>query len=238
MLDKIRIVLINTTHPGNIGSAARAMKTMGFKQLYLVSPQQFPHPKAYELASGAKDILDNAQIVASLDEAIADCQLVLGTSARERAIPWPLMSVREAANFSAKEACNNDIAILFGREQSGLNNDELERCHIHIHIPTDQTYSSLNLAAAVQVITYEFRLQLVNIEKNPHKRWDYRLANKEEMAHFFEHLQETLVKIQFIKANAPRKSMTRLKRLFLRTRLDIMEVNMLRGILTAIDKNQ
>ncbi len=232
MLNRIRIVLVNTSHPGNIGSAARAMKTMGLSALYLVEPQQFPDAKAMELASGASDILAGAQVVATLDEAIADCTLVVGTSARMRTIPWPLLSPREMVAQISQEPSDSRIAILFGREQSGLANEELQRCHLHVHIPTDSFYSSLNIAAAVQIIAYELRLAC--IENNITAKKEAELATINELENFFEHLQTVLVEIDFLKLSAPRKLMTRLRRLYLRARLDKMEVNMLRGMLTAI----
>ena len=170
MLDQIRIVLIRTSHPGNIGSVARAMKTMGLKQLYLVSPEQFPHDKAREMASGASDILNQAKVVSSLTEAIGHCSLVVGSSARERTIPWPLLTPREMANEIKLESPDTKVAILFGREQSGLSNEELECCHLHVQIPADPAYSSLNIAAAVQVIAYELRLALLYAK--PIATWD------------------------------------------------------------------
>lgn len=233
MLDKVRIVLIRTTHPGNIGSAARAMKTMGLTELYLVQPEKFPHPKANELASSAEDVLTHARVVSSLDEAIADCTLVVGTSARSRAIPWPLAMPREMAEKVKLEAPNGQAAILFGQEQSGLSNDELQRCHLHVQIPANPDYSSLNLAAAVQVLAYELRLASLDQTSYP-EEWDYRLATVDEMEKFYHHLQEVLVEIDFLKLSAPRKLMTRLRRLFYRARPDVMEMNMLRGMLTAI----
>lgn len=236
MLDHIRIILINTSHPGNIGSAARAMKTMGLNELYLVSPMQFPHAKAKEMASGASDILDRAVVVNTLDEAIADCTLVVGTSARMRTIPWPLLTPREMAEKLNQEPPESQIAILFGREQSGLTNEELQRCHLHIQIPADPSYSSLNIAAAVQVIAYELRVANF-IDHSCPDRWDYRLANADEMEKFFIHLENVLVAVGFLKMNAPRKLMTRLRRLFFRTRPDVMEVNILRGVLTAVEES-
>lgn len=235
MLDRTRIVLVNTSHPGNIGSTARAMKTMGLSELYLVGPAEFPHPKAVEMASGASDILDQAVVVDTLDEAIADCTLVIGTSARMRTIPWPLLTPREMAEKVKGEAQDSQTAILFGREQSGLSNEELQRCHLHIHIPANPDYSSLNISAAVQVVAYELRVasldQLTLLEE-----WDYRLATADEMEKFFTHLQEVLIEIDFLKTNAPRKLMTRLRRMFLRTRPDVMEMNILRGLLTAVQE--
>jgi tRNA (cytidine32/uridine32-2'-O)-methyltransferase len=233
MLDKIRIVLINTSHPGNIGSAARAMKTMGLKNLYLVDPVSFPNRKADEMASNADDIVKNAVVVKTLDEAVADCTLIVGTSTRSRTIPWPLQTPRE---FATNTAANPEkIAILFGREQSGLTNEELHRCHYHIQIPSNPEYSSLNLASAVQVIAYELYVaSLQNVEEKTES--DYPWSSAEQMEGFFEHLQTVLIELDFLKLEAPRQLMTRLRRLFLRSRLDTMEMNIMRGILTAIQK--
>ena len=235
MLDKIRIVLVNTSHPGNIGSVARAMKNMGLSQLYLVAPHQFPSPKAVELASGAADILDDAVVVPDLKSAIADCTLVFGTSARSRSIPWPLMTPKEAAAQTIQLQEDAQIAFVFGREQSGLTNEELHCCHAHIHIPANEKYSSLNLAQAVQVITYElFQASLAQFPKAIVQ--DYRSATSEEIENFFTHLETTLIQINFLKPSAPRQLMTRLRRLFFKAQLDVMEINILRGLLTAVQE--
>jgi len=243
MFPNIRIVLINTSHPGNIGSVARAMKTMGFSSLVLVNPKLFPHNKANEMASAACDVLETAVVVKSLDEAIADCSLVIGTSARQRTLPWPLLAPREAAHRVISEAHVHHVAILFGREQTGLTNDELQKCHYHVHIPSDPVYSSLNIAAAVQIMTYELRTTFLaqsqqDLLPRPMdmNNWDYRLATAEEMEKFYDHLQKTLIDLQFLKLDAPRKLMTRLRRLFNRARPDVMEVNILRGMLGAVEK--
>ena len=234
MLNNTRIVLVNTSHSGNIGASARAMKTMGLSTLYLVSPQFFPDDKANEMASGALDVLGKAIVVDSLDEAVADCSLVVGTSARLRTIPWPMLSPRQFAEKAVKESLDTKIAIVFGREQSGLTNDELHRCHYHIHIPSDDNYSSLNLAAAVQVIAYELRVASLNEVVS--EVWDYRFANAEEMEGFYEHLERVLIQIDFLDPKVPRQLMTRLRRLFQRARLDAMEMNILRGMLAAVEK--
>lgn len=234
MLTNIRIVLINTSHPGNIGAAARAMKTMGLSNLYLVSPILFPHQKAEEMASGAVDILEKAVVVETLDEAIADCSLVVGTSARSRAIPWPLLNPKELAEKAMQEAAHAPVAIIFGREQSGLTNEELHKCHFHVHIPSNAEYSSLNLAAAVQVITYELRF--ASLQEIEAEEWDYQWARSDELESFYEHLQSVLVEIEFLNPKAPRQLMTRLRRLFNRSRLDQMEINILRGILGTVEK--
>lgn len=232
MLDAIRIVLVNTSHPGNIGSAARAMKTMGLRHLYLVAPHHYPDPKADELASSAVDVLAGAVVVSTLEEAVADCTFVVGTSARSRTIPWPLLSPRQMVEQLKTEVPRGKIAIVFGREQSGLTNDELQRCHVHIQIPANPDYSSLNLAAAVQVVAYELRI--ASLENPIEEKWDCELANADDMEKFFTHLQEVLIEIDFLKASAPRRLMTRLRRLFFRARPDEMEMNILRGMLTAI----
>lgn len=236
MLDQIRIILVNTSHPGNIGSVARAMKTMGLKNLYLVEPQLFPHPKAVEMASGAADILDQAMVVPTIQDAIQDCHLVVGTSARMRSVPWPLFSPREMVEKLKQEPKESHIAIVFGREQSGLTNEELQLCNLHIQIPANPDYSSLNIAAAVQVVAYELRVAFQDTLLFAND-WDYRLATSDEMERFFVHLEQALVKLDFLKPSAPRKLMARLRRLFLRVRPDVMEVNILRGILTAIEEN-
>lgn len=243
MFPNIRIVLINTSHPGNIGSAARAMKTMGFSSLFLVAPQLFPHAKAQEMASAAGDILEQAVIVNHLDEAIRGCSLIIGTSARWRTVPWPLLSPRKLAEQVAVESKQHQVAILFGREQTGLTNDELHCCHFHVHIPSNPAYSSLNLAAAVQLICYELRVALLQepdsaaiLGPQSNNYWDYRLATHEEMQGFYQHLQKALIEIDFLNPTAPRKLMVRLRRLFNRARPDTMEINILRGLLSAIEK--
>lgn len=235
ILDRIRIVLIQTSHPGNIGSAARAMKTMGLKRLYLVSPKEFPHRKAHEMASGATDVVDASIVVETLDEAVKDCSLVLGTSARDRAIPWPLINPREMGETISEEPGDSEIAIVFGREQSGLTNDELQRCHMHIQIPANPDYSSLNLAAAVQVLAYECRMASLHNAASE-LEWDFRHATADELEYLFAHLQSVLVELNFLKAQTPRQVMTRLRRFFFRARPDVMEMNIFRGFLAAIDK--
>lgn len=234
MLKNIRIVLIETSHPGNIGSAARAMKNMGLAELYLVNPLKFPHPKALELAASADDIVKQAVVVKGLDEAIGDCGLVVGTSARDRKIPWPMLSPREFGEKAQQEASQHKIAILFGREDSGLTNEELHRCQFHIQIPSNPEYSSLNLAAAVQVIAYELRVASELDAKK--EEWDYQIATQKELEGLFAHLEKVLIELDFLKPSAPRQLMTRLRRLYSRARLDEMEVNILRGMLTAVEK--
>jgi tRNA (cytidine32/uridine32-2'-O)-methyltransferase len=234
MLDNIRIILINTSHPGNIGATARAMKTMGLKKLFLVEPKVFPHTNADEMASGALDVLGQAVVVHSLDEALAGCGLVVGTSVRDRTIPWPKRSPREFAEMARSEALKSTIAILFGRESSGLTNEELQRCHFHIAIPSHPEYSSLNIASAVQVIAYE--LYVASLDKMPEPVWDYAYADAAAMTGFYEHLERVLINIDFLNPEVPRQLIPRLQRLFNRARPDVMELNILRGILGAIEK--
>jgi tRNA (cytidine32/uridine32-2'-O)-methyltransferase len=243
MLDRIRIVLVNTTHPGNIGATARAMKNMGLSDLCLVEPKFFPHEEAQARASGADDILASARVVGSIDEALADCQLVVGTSARERHIPWPLVNPRELGAISAQmlqseAGAAGRIAVLFGREASGLTNEELHLCHKHVHIPTNPDFSSLNVAAAVQVISYEMRMALVEaqIADAPQwgTQWDIELADNAELERMFEHLERTLIDIEFLDPDNPRQLMPRLRRLILRAVPDKVEVNVLRGILKKV----
>lgn len=236
-LQSIRVVLVETSHPGNIGGVARAMKNMGLSQLYLVSPKEFPSERAEWRASNALDVLQGAVVVDSLDDAIADCGLVVGTSARERRIPWPLVTPRECADRSYHESSTHPVAIVFGREDRGLTNEELHKCNYHVHIPSNPEYSSLNLAAAVQVIAYELRMTCLNTQQGKaihFDDWDMPPAKNEALEHYYEHLQETLEKIGFLEADNPRQTMTRLRRLYSRVRLDEMELNILRGVLTAI----
>ncbi|MGI9285389.1 MAG: tRNA (cytosine(32)/uridine(32)-2'-O)-methyltransferase TrmJ [Pseudomonadales bacterium] len=234
-LDNIRIVLVETSHPGNIGAVARAMKNMGLRNLCLVNPKKFPAEEALMRAASAADILDNTQVCNDVATAIGDARLVLGASARERRIPWPVHDPRAAANQAINEAMQHDVAILFGREDRGLKNEELQQCHLHINIPTDDTYSSLNLAMAVQVVCYELRMAWLatNERKDTDQPWDAPLATAADAERFFAHLEQTLITLDFLKPSAPRQLMTRLRRLFTRIRMDEMELNILRGILTA-----
>lgn len=235
-MKNIRIVLVNTTHPGNIGAAARAMKNMGLQHLYLVEPKIFPSDEAVSRASGAIDILENAIVVQSLSEALEDCQLVIGTSARERHIPWPLVDPRQAAEMTYAEQL--ETAFVFGREDRGLTNEELQRCHYHVHIPSVESFSSLNLGAAVQVIAYELRMHFLAQTKGQTvaKKWDVPVASVAQFEHMLEHLEQVLVATEFLDPDTPRQVMTRFRRLFQRAQLDQQEVGMLRGMLTAVDK--
>lgn len=236
--DNIRIVLIDTTHPGNIGGVARAMKNMGLQRLYLVAPRAFPDERAVWRAASATDILDSAVVVPTLADAIGDCQFVVGTSARARRIPWPLLDARQCSEQIAANSEQGQVAVLFGRESRGLTNDELQACNLHLTIPTAESYSSLNLAMAVQIVAYELFQQ--QVQPNPLASamddWDSPFATVENVERFYTHLEEALVDIEFLDPAAPRQLMSRLRRLYSRVRLDEMEVNILRGILTEAQK--
>lgn len=238
-LDNIRIVLVNTSHPGNIGGVARAMKNMGLTRLYLVAPRDYPNEQAQWRAASAIDILDTAVVLPTLDEAIGDCQFVVGTSARERRIPWPRLEARQCAERMAQASSNEQVAVLFGREDRGLTNEELKVCNLHLSIPTSGDYSSLNLAMAVQIIAYELCMLLSSpdLPASEYEHWDTPFASRENMERFYTHLEDTLVDIQFLDPAAPRQLMSRLRRLYSRVRLDEMELNILRGILTETQKS-
>lgn len=227
----IRIVLVETSHPGNIGAVARAMKNMCLDQLSLVKPKTFPSPIATARASGATDILENATIFDSLGHAIADCGIVIGASARLRSVQWPQLNPRECAALTAREFVNSPVAIVFGREDSGLSNEELDRCQYLVHIPTNPDYQSLNVAAAVQVICYEVYLQL--LEDKPEQQTTYMPASSEEMEGFFTHMEIALREIGFLKPPSCKKLLRRLRRVFNRAGLDKTDVNIVRGILSA-----
>lgn len=225
-----RFVMINTSHPGNIGAAARAMKNMGFHELALVNPKQFPSSEAVARSSGAYDVLENAQVFATLEEAIADCELIIGASARLRSITWPQLDPKECATLVSGTTAKT--AILFGREHSGLTNEELERCHYLLHIPCNPEYSSLNVASALQVIAYE--LHYATRQTPITEASESAFANGEQMESFFGHLETVLHEIKFLHENKNTDSlMRRLRRLFNRTRLEEKEIHILRGILTA-----
>jgi len=234
MLANIRTVLLNTSHPGNIGASARAMKTMGLDALWLVSPRQFPHAEATARASGADDVLQRATVCRELDEALEDCRLVVGASARSRSIPCPVLDPRAFACLAYEESTSGKVAILFGCEQSGLSNAELDRCHYLVQIPVSSVYGSLNLAAAVQVLSYELLVAHRPVDgKRPVEVTGQVPVTAGEMRNFFEHLERTLVELDFLDPANPRQLMRRLRRLYNRARPDNNEINILHGILTA-----
>ena len=233
----IRIVLVGTTHPGNIGAVARAMKNMGISELALVNPKYFPHDEATARASGAADILERAMVVDTLAEALTDCVYVAGASARSRTINWPCMGPRDCAERMIQESGHGKVAAVFGPEKTGLHNDDLDLCHTLLTIPTDPGFSSLNLAMAVQVLTYELRAASM-LDEGPVFDVEAPPATSEEMEHFYEHLEKTLTDIEFLDPDNPRHLMRRMRRLFIRARPDKNEVNILRGVLTAVDQTR
>lgn len=238
-LSQIKVVLVNTSHPGNIGASARAMKNMGLQNLCLVQPRDFPSGVAVGRATSAVDLLENAQVFDNLEAAVADCGLVIGTSARSRKIPWPMLSPEQTATKVMAEIESNKIALVFGREDAGLNNEELQQCHFHVQIPADDKYSSLNLAAAVMVICYEIRKANLLTEEEPAEQeeyWDQERATGEQVEHFYDHLERVMIAIDFHDPDNPRQLMQRMRRLFSRIRIDVMEMNILRGILTNIEQ--
>lgn len=235
-LENIVIVLHETSHPGNIGSVARAMKNMGLTQLVLVNPKQFPHPKATALASGAEDLLESARVVDNLVEGLADCELAIASSARLRSKNWPLLSPRQAGADAVQYAqTQGKVAFLFGNEQAGLSNEELAYCKYQTHIPTVAHFKSLNLAQAVQVLAYEVYMAAIDTDQPPHQP-SAKLASAKEIDLLHEHIMAFVKQIGFYQ---PKKSSTlsmKLRRLFARFRLEHEEVQILRGVLRASQK--
>jgi TrmH family RNA methyltransferase len=230
----VRIILVGTTHPGNIGACARAMKNMGLSDLALVRPRFFPHEDASARASGATDVLDAARVVETLEDALADCVFVAGASARSRTIGWPTLLPRECAQELLKQAQTGTVAVVFGPEKSGLTNEDLDRCHTLLTIPTNPDFSSLNLAMAVQVLTYEIRLAQLD-GAVPAYEPEVPLASQAELEHFYTHLEQVLETSGFLDPQNPRHLMRRLRRLFVRAAPDRNEINILRGMLAAVD---
>ena len=237
LLSNIQILLVATTHPGNIGGVARAMKNMGLTDLGLVTPKIFPSEEADARAAGAEDILRNAQVFDSLDEALADRQQIIGASARLRTVTWPQLTPRQCADkISTSE--NLKTAILFGRERNGLTNGELERCHHLLHIPCNPEFSSLNIAAAVQVVAYElFQSAHATNGAVPPSVTEEEMANGEEMESFHGHLIQTLYDIGFLHERKSSPTLIRrLRRIFNRSGLEKTDIHILRGILAAVQK--
>jgi len=234
----IRIVLVGTTHPGNIGGVARAMKNMGISQLVLVEPRHFPHEEATARASGAEDVLEAASVVTTLEDAISDCVYVAGASARPRTINWPCMEPRECAAMLIEKNQSGPVAAVFGPEHSGLSNADLDHCDTLLTIPANPDFSSLNIAMAVQVLTYELRAANSAGAAAPNYVADAPAATAAELEHFYTHLQQVLTDIHYLDADNPRHLMRRLRRLMIRATPDKNEVNILRGILAAIEKDR
>ena len=240
VLDNLRIVLVEPSHPGNIGAAARAMKTMSLHSLYLVKPRFFPHADATARASGADDVLASAVCCDSLEEALMDCAQAYACSARQRSLRWPQLSPRKCAEMMISKGINTRQALVFGREQWGLSNIELDLCHYLVYIPCNPAYRSLNLAAAVQILCYELfvassddsQVQLLD----DMSRIKDSIAEVELVERFYDHLEETLITLEFLDTSNPKHLMRRLRRLFNRVKLTHKEVNILRGILTATQR--
>ena len=252
LLDRVKIVLVNTSDCRNIGSTARAMKTMGLSQLILVDPIEMPNGQAQAMAAGATDVLANAKVVSTLAEAIEDCGLVVGTSARSRTLPWPMLEPRGCGEKMIAEAEEYPVALVFGRENSGLTNEELQLCHFHVQIPANPEYSSLNLAMAVQTLSYEVRTSYLlahdqnyqerstgngNLIAKPKNEDDELYPVIEETERFYEHFEKSLKATGFIVENHPGLVMTKLRRLFNRARPDVKEIKMMRGIFASMERS-
>ena len=237
-LQNIRVVMVGTTHPGNIGAAARAMYNMGISRLTLVDPQCPIGEVAYARASGANGVLDQRETYSELPAAVSDCHRVVATSARRRSLAWPELDPAALAQslFALDDGCQ--VALVFGREHSGLNNDELQLCNQVVSIPTNPDFSSLNLASAIQVLCYElFKYQFKHPESRPAAEQDLP-ASSAEIEGFFQHLQDSLEYSGFLNPRQPGLIMQRLRRLYLRSELTRNEVNILRGMLSAFQKRR
>ncbi|MGD2054770.1 MAG: tRNA (cytosine(32)/uridine(32)-2'-O)-methyltransferase TrmJ [Gammaproteobacteria bacterium] len=242
MLENIRIILVNTSHPGNIGAAARAMKNMGLSRLYLVAPKEHPTFEAYSRAAGADDVLGDAVVTDSLADALNGCVWVAGTSARERAVQWPVYDPRECAGQCIEKSQQGDIAIVFGRERSGLTNEEVEMCNGLVHIPTNPEYNSLNVAAAVQVLSYEIRMALLSASSatslKPKTQKEDIPATTDQLEGMYQHMYQMMEDIQFFGTTNPEVIMRRLKSLFNRAQISRREVAILRGIFSAAQQKK
>ena len=240
-IENIRVVMVETTHPGNIGAAARAMKTMGYNNLYLVKPKIYPNAEATARAAGADDILSKAVVCDSLEEALQGCVTVVASTARPRTISHSVFTPREYAPKLYEMVKLGPVALVFGRESSGLSNEELEYCNVILQIPTNPEFSSLNVASAVQILCYEF-IQLLQLEDagktdaESNDKEKTRLATADEMNYFYDHLEQSMIDVDFLNPEQPRKLMRRLKSLFNRAHLDENEVSILRGFLAAVQE--
>lgn len=234
MVPNLRIVLVETSHPGNIGAVGRAMKTMGLRDLRLVRPKRFPCAEATARAAGADDVLFDAQVSDTLEASLRGCTWVVATSARTRSIAWPELAPRAAALQMVSLAQEHPVALVFGREHSGLTNDELDRCHALVRIPSDPAFRSLNLAGAVQILAYEVYLAGHDREEEvTSSTVSYPRVTAEEMEGFYRHLEATLGEIGYLNPAHPKRLMRRLRRMFNRMQLEQAELNILRGILKA-----
>lgn len=236
-LPKIRIVMVETSHPGNIGAAARAMKNMYLETLYLVKPRRFPDEEATVRASRADDILENVTVCDTLQQALQGCSMIFGASARSlRSLPWPQLDARASAELVVQQEPATEVALVFGREHSGLTNEELALCNYLLHIPTNTEYSSLNVAAAIQVVTYELMMARSGSWQAPESNKEDTLASAEEVEGLIGHLERTMIAVEFLDPDNPRQLMRRMRRLFNRAQVEKTEVNILRGVLSAVEK--
>ena len=235
----VTFILVGTSHPGNIGASARAIKTMGFSRMILVSPKEFPSETAFFRAKAATDVLEKIEIFPNLKSAISDFELVIGTSARNRKVPWPMINSKKAAQqiIAITKRGKQKIALVFGREDRGLTNEELGLCNLHVHIPASKDYSSLNLAQAVQIIAYEIRMQSLSDKKLKEQEWDVPLAKNEEIENLINHFENLMNELDFYEIDNPRKLLTRMRRFFKRSKIDHLEANVFRGVISSIQKN-
>lgn len=231
----VQIVLVETSHPGNIGSVARAMKNMGLANLSLINPKKFPHQEATALAGNANDVLDNAKIFSSIQEAVNTSKVIYATSARERTIEWPTLTANDAASEIQELVANEiEVSILFGREDRGLTNDELQLANKHLIIPAHPDYPVLNIAMSTQVVCYELYQAA---QKNSVESWqDFPEYTSEELNNLIDHFNETVIALELVDPNNPKQIMTRMERMFRRLYPDQMEGNFLRGFLKAVNK--
>lgn len=231
----INIVLVETSHPGNIGSVARAMKTMGLSRLSLVNPRKYPSPEAEALSGNAEDVLANATVYSSIEEAIKDSTFVYATSSRNRTVQWPTVNAEEGASIICDQIhSDKEISILFGREDRGLTNEELQLANTHIEIPANPEYPVLNLAMSAQIVAYEILKASTNTES---REWqDYPEVDSENLQMLIDHFIETAVSIDVIRKDRPKKIISRIKRMFTRLHPDEMETSFMRGFLSAINK--
>lgn len=237
-LDNVRIVLSHTSHPGNIGATARAMKTMGLSKLYLVNPKSFPDKEADARASNARDILEQASVVDSLEGALHDSVLAMAMTARPRDLSNRTLDVRQAARTLLDYARNSPVALVFGRESVGLTTAEMSLCQLTVHIPANPAYSSLNLAAAVQIMAYELRMAFTEAMPSSSQQLTYQPASFQDIELFYHHLEQAMIDSGFLDPKQPKRLMQRIRRMFARTQLEKEEVNILRGIISALEKHR
>jgi len=237
MLDQFKIILSHTTHPGNIGATARAMKVMGLSKLTLVNPSKYPSAEATERASKASDILVSAEICTNMHDAIADCRLVVGASVRTRTLPNRLVTPRELVSVIKEDPQNTPVAILFGTESSGLTNDELHLCHYQVYIPTNPEYSSLNLASAVQLISYEMRLAFSKMQQLPEARVseNEQVISREQLDGLLQHFEQVMSATGYLNPDHRKQLDNRMSRLLSKATITESENRLLRGFLSSIE---